>query len=88
MINHRQEILDQVARVYPNNSRQDMLDKIVEFAKTTTDPIKLRQLWLKVCKPYSKQLDINGGETILEPAPVKAKEMTMEEIKLAFDSPR
>jgi len=88
MINHRQEILDQVARVYPNNSRQDMLDKIVEFAKTTTDPIKLRQLWLKVCKPYSKQLDINGGEVNLEPAPVKTKEMTMEEIKLAFDSPR
>ena len=90
MTNYREYLLTKLREQYlkADTIKKQKIVEVAELVKTTGDEIKLRQLYLKLFMVSGSQLDINGGEVNLEPAAVKAKEMTMEEIKLAFDSPR
>lgn len=87
MTNYRECILTKLREEYLKSDTltKEKLVTIANEVKTLGDPIKLRQLWLKVCKPFSRQLDINGGEVILEPAAVKDKTMSLEEANLLFN---
>lgn len=85
---YRKEVLDHIDRIYFQSTKQEVLDSIIKTVKSTTDPIKLRQFWLKVCKPYGSTVLLTGEEIIFEPNKEKPiREMTFEQIKERFDSP-
>ena len=86
MTNYREYLLTKLREQYlkADTIKKQKIVAVANLVKTTNDSIKLRQLYLKVCLVGS-QLDINGGETILEPATVKAKDMSFEDSTKLFN---